>query len=296
MLAYAQAVAAEGSELQVTLWLVGGGGLLAALLALVSYLLVWGRSWLEAASGRLAARMARWFPRRWTTLQRRLGGPARRGLPPLLLALGLTIAFGVVTEGWRGQGDLYAVDHAVNEALDGALPPPVVRAMRAVTHAGDVLTLVVVSGLVGLWLARRRAWTDLWALVFVVVGGQALVWGLKWVFGRDRPGGQLIDNVGESFPSGHAFSSTILYGFLVYLAWQWTGRTGLRAVITAALGLLVAGVCLSRILLSVHWVSDVLGGLLLGLAWLLVSVLLARVLSLPGSRSGLGRSTAPVTS
>ncbi len=282
------------TEPRLVVWLVGAGLLFSALVVLFAYLLMWGRGWLAGGFDRLDAWMAAAWPQRWRAVRGRLAAPVRRGLGPLVLAvvaLALTLAFAAVAESWREQEALYALDRAVHGAVTDVLQPPALALLRAVTHAGDVLAVLGVSLLAAALLYRRAAWTQLWALTFTIVGGQALVWGLKWVFGRARPGGQLVGHVGQSFPSGHALSSTVLYGFLIYLLWRWTRRTAYRVAGTVLLSLLVAGVCLSRVLLSVHWTTDVLGGLLLGMAWLLVSILLAHVLPLPGSPSSLGRST-----
>jgi undecaprenyl-diphosphatase len=72
-------------------------------------------------------------------------------------------------------------------------------------------------------------------------------------------------------PSGHALDATTCYGALVVVAWPHLSR-GQRILATTAASLLVVAVSYSRVVLLSHYLSDVLGGVLLGLAWLLVVV------------------------
>ncbi|MBI4260524.1 MAG: phosphatase PAP2 family protein [Actinobacteria bacterium] len=77
---------------------------------------------------------------------------------------------------------------------------------------------------------------------------------------------QLVPGRGASFPSGHVLASVGFFGMLPVLAWEATGRTWVRAA-AVVLGIgVVLGVAFSRMYLGVHWLTDVVGGLLLGTA------------------------------
>ena len=86
---------------------------------------------------------------------------------------------------------------------------------------------------------------------------------------RPRP---IVDNpvataLGKSFPSGHTMSATVVYGALLVAFWRMLPKRW-RPVAVAATVCLVLAVASSRLLLGVHFLSDVIGGFLLGIAWL----------------------------
>ena len=264
------------------LWLAGGGLLLAILLGVFVNMLVRDlhRS-LRKPLGHLDARLSKAAPRPWTFFKRRFTRKAWYGLTltaSVLLFLATTYVFAEVTEGWRGEEALYRIDQTVHRLLKGTLSGAIAQVMRVATHFGDVLTAAFITVVLTAWFAYRKEKWRLLALFLIMGVGQAILWSLKWIFSRARPTDQLISAVGESFPSGHTFTATVLYGFLIFLVWRYTKRPGVRLGATFSFSLIILLVGLSRILLSVHWVSDVLGGLSIGLAWLICSLLITRIL------------------
>ena len=94
---------------------------------------------------------------------------------------------------------------------------------------------------------------------------------LKLIFQRPRPADPwLVHETGFSFPSGHSMVSMAFYGFLIYLVWRCVRNKKTRNILTAVLGALILLIGLSRIYLGVHYVTDVLGGFLIGLCYLTV--------------------------
>lgn len=70
---------------------------------------------------------------------------------------------------------------------------------------------------------------------------------------------------------------------MIYLAWRFSKRDAVRFGVTIALTLLIVLAGLSRVILRVHWVSDVAGGFTVGLLWLIVSLVLSRDVPVPGT-------------
>ena len=104
---------------------------------------------------------------------------------------------------------------------------------------------------------------------------------------RPRPDDPLVQAYGYSFPSGHAFNSTVSYGLLAIIAWRSDLPLAARRLIVAAAIILVALIGCSRIALGVHYPTDVVAGWLGGLA--LLGLVVAAVTVWSGARSARER-------
>jgi membrane-associated phospholipid phosphatase len=122
--------------------------------------------------------------------------------------------------------------------------------------------------------AWRRDWLRAGALAAAGVGGAALNFGLKTLFHRGRPeySAEFIHRASWSFPSGHAMDSLIVYGFLAFLLLERTTSPTKRRLIVAAAAVLIGAIGFSRMYLGVHYLSDVAGGFLAGMVWLMVCI------------------------
>jgi membrane-associated phospholipid phosphatase len=142
--------------------------------------------------------------------------------------------------------------------------------MFLVSYLGAPAVVVGISLAAALLLAWRRHWYRLLALLLAVPGGSLLNVVVKQAFGCPRPvfDDPLLTLHTYSFPSGHALGATVLYGLLAAFA-VWKVRAwGWRLLAATTGGLLILLICFSRIYLGVHYLSDVLGGIVEGVAWL----------------------------
>ena len=199
-------------------------------------------------------------------------GPGRRSLTPLLAVTGAALVFTIllllVRLQWR---PLESVDHGAAARINGLVAghPALVSVIKAVTWLGSDGVLWTIIGVSAVFLAFRRRWRLVGYLL--VTGAGALVMDpiLKDLVGRLRPvvAHPIAHGGGNSFPSGHSLGSIVCYGavFLVFLP---AARGRWRTVFTAVIVTLVALIGISRILLGVHYLSDVLGGWTLGITWL----------------------------
>lgn len=133
--------------------------------------------------------------------------------------------------------------------------------VEAITRLGDVSVLVGVTVAVALVLERDRAI----AFLGTVIGGFAILGGLKAALAFGRPPGEvhLIETATTGFPSGHALGAAVVYGGLV-LALEGERRRVAAAVVAP----LVVAIALSRIVIGVHYLVDVIVGLGAGVAYL----------------------------
>ena len=96
---------------------------------------------------------------------------------------------------------------------------------------------------------------------------------LKLIFRRDRPSMyNLITEKGYSFPSGHSMVSFAYYGLLIYLIYKYIDNKVLKYILIFILTTIILLVGLSRIYLGVHYTTDVLGGYIFGLLYLIIFI------------------------
>jgi undecaprenyl-diphosphatase len=146
---------------------------------------------------------------------------------------------------------------------------PLIVVSRGATMMGNNLTLWIVTAIGVGYLAIRQRWRLCAYLASTAAGGAILVSVLKALLDRPRPMivAHLVDVRTASFPSGHAMDSAFIYGSLaIVMAAQ--ARRGRRATVATSVAmLLIFAIGASRIILGVHWPTDVAAGWAIGLGW-----------------------------
>ena len=96
---------------------------------------------------------------------------------------------------------------------------------------------------------------------------------IKFIMQRPRPTEfRIIEETGYSFPSGHSMVSLAFYGYLIYLIYKYINNKHLKRTLIIILSVLICIIGVSRIYLGVHYTSDVLGGFLISLAYLIIYI------------------------
>ncbi|MGY1745495.1 phosphatase PAP2 family protein [Blastococcus sp. SYSU D00695] len=216
--------------------------------------------------------------------------PRTRARALAAIAAGLTVLLllgaGVVT----GLDAQIRLDGAVSRALYAGDDRSVAldRLLEVLTAPGTTLVRVVVAAPVVLWLVLRGRWRPLlWVVPALWLIGP-VTHGLKQLVGRARPafegGGLEYGGSSFSFPSGHSSGIATLVTVALVLAWPRLTAAARRIALVAGVALVVL-VGLTRMWLGVHFLSDVLGGWALGVAWSLGLALLLG--GLPGGPAAL---------
>jgi len=213
-------------------------------------------------------------PEPGTTRRARLGPPLGRPrwsfvVLGYLLALLGGWAYGA---GLRAGGDWHTGarwEHTLLLTLRPRAPEALDAVLYAIPWAGTNLTLGPLVAVLAVWLLwQRRRDLATW-LVVAELGVLSLNWLLKHLLERERP--NLFERVGwfgwASYPSGHAMSSLAVLGTFAILAHRATGR---RWPLVAAIVTSVVISC-SRLYHGVHWPTDLIGGTIVGLVWLLAT-------------------------
>ena len=188
----------------------------------------------------------------------------------LTLAI-LLAAFAALAWLVQSGGLVVTLDGLVQSGLAPLRSRPMLLAFQWLTQFGTGGTGAAVSAAASalLWSAGRGALVGPLWLAFI--GAEASTWSIKFLTARVRP--PFLEGLSAgspSFPSAHATVSIAVYGFLA-LATAAAAPERWRMEILAATALLILLISFSRLLLSLHYLSDVIGGLLIGAFWLLLA-------------------------
>ena len=196
----------------------------------------------------------------------------RRGLLPVAVVTAAALIFAVLLLLVRLKWPpLESADHDAATSINNLVAgnSVLVAVVKAITFLGSHGVLWMVIGAAALLLAIRRRWRL--ALYLLVTGAGALVLDpiLKSLVGRLRPvvAHPIAHGAGDSFPSGHSLGSIVCYGAILLVFLPAT-RGRWRTAFIAGIATLVALIGISRIMLGVHYISDVLGGWAIGITWL----------------------------
>ncbi len=220
-------------------------------------------------------------PRLFAYLGNRLDSRQFTGLPLTLLVIAffyiLLVFLGVIDDILRSE-TIVTVDKNIENLLFVYRSPLLVKVFLWITVLGK-FKIVLASALAltlifRLW-NRLKLVAPLWitlagSFLFILLGKEALH--------RPRPAGFAVYSESYfSFPSGHATIAMALFGFTAYFLWTETEtwKTRLNIIFAAAMAILTIG--FSRLYLGVHFLSDVLGGYLLGLLWLIIGICISEL-------------------
>jgi len=189
-------------------------------------------------------------------------------LMSMAVAIIACLGFVEIADEIGADEDLGQFDAALSGALSLHASDDQLRFFATLTDLGDKRFLIPLSAAIGLLLMFRRRWFLAAAWVVATAAGGLVNTALKAIFERSRPeflhGFAAAD--GWSFPSGHSSGSFIVYGLLAYLIVLQSESRWHLPVAALAMSLIVC-VGFSRVILQVHYFSDVLGGYAFGAAW-----------------------------
>ena len=222
-----------------------------------------------SSGGREAALAARW---------RRL----RDGVPSALYLLGwaLVLLVALVALGWLlskvvHDDGIGRADSGLSRWLAGERTADLNQVTRWTTLLSETITVTVLAVLaVAITALVWRRWREPMLVAVAVAGEVAIFLAITLLVDRRRPPVSHLDQAPptSSFPSGHTAAAICLYGALAVLAAQ-RARSALVRGLTLTLAVLIPlAVAAARVYRGMHYLTDVLGGMLLGGAWLLATV------------------------
>lgn len=251
---------------------------------------LWSRvnrtSGLQALTGSIENRV----PRLYGWLARRFSTESFTGLPLTLMlvfaAYLLVLGVGLLQDLFE-EDELTTLDQSINQALDILRNPQFLALFGWITELANNATLTAITLVaVGFLWAHRRA-TYIPGLLLTILGSQAITWLGKFAINRERPEFITFASAASpSFPSAHATGAIAVYGFIAYAIARDLPSTRARLELAFWASAFIALIAFSRMLLSVHYASDIAAGLIVGAFWLLAGFALTEYL-----RERIQRST-----
>ncbi len=167
------------------------------------------------------------------------------------------------------SGSTQAFDEAVIRWMGAHHSPGLDAVMIEITALGTGTVVAMVVAVAALFLVLTQHRYSAILLLASTFGGILLNGVLKLGFNRPRPSifVPAVHTVSSSFPSGHAMSAAIVYSTVAYLAARLHKRQWARWLVMSAALALIALISFSRMYLGVHYPSDVIAGVAIGLAW-----------------------------
>lgn len=193
-----------------------------------------------------------------------------RALPWAILVLATVSALAFLALGVLAFNQhFFDLDHSVHDMVRAGIYPQLRPLMQALSRIGSGYVLIPLTIVAYVLLKRRGHRAARW--VPGMLAGAFVVFALaKWIVARPRP---KLSPYG--FPSAHTFGAVVFFGGVIYALWTIEMRPLWRWVGTIGMLLLIVGVAVSRLYLRSHWLSDVLGGVTGGAAYLLFFLMAA---------------------
>lgn len=191
----------------------------------------------------------------------------------ILVSLCMAVFAGLAVIASTSEHVLLTVDTVVQDAVINSRSGVLDATMMALTELGTRYSIGVLTFALVLWSATSgRGHRFVFVVVAAVILNPVFEVTFKELVGRVRPdAAQLVPGNGPSFPSGHVLASVGFYGLMPLLAWHTTRNAFARFAALAGSLVIIGGVAASRVYLDVHWMTDVVAGLVLGLVLVAVS-------------------------
>lgn len=167
-------------------------------------------------------------------------------------------------------------DLLVSEKIQSINSPIFTNLMWFVSTIGNLPIMVVIVGATGLLLHIFKLRVEAVICTLTAAGSSISGSLVKILVDRPRPNANLVHVFAslsdKSFPSGHVLVFTAFFGFLLFLLLKESKPNIGKILLSVLIFLLIVTIGISRIYLGVHWASDVFGGYLLGMLWLMFTI------------------------
>lgn len=141
---------------------------------------------------------------------------------------------------------------------------------KFITNFGGAIFLSIATVMLFLLIKNKKIGLSIISNIVIITVLNQL---LKRILQRSRPTEfRIVEETGYSFPSGHSMVSMAFYGYLIYLIYRYIKNKYVKWTLITILSILICLIGISRIYLGVHYTSDVLGGFLISISYLVVYI------------------------
>ena len=210
-------------------------------------------------------------------LKKRLEPKVFTGLPLtifIIVFLILLATFIGLTNAIVNSAPIVNLDNNLANALYHLRTPLGVKVFYTITNFADQITIAIllVASLVYLFFKKELAY--LYALIITFIGAEGSAFLIKILIDRARPGADLAYylETSKSFPSGHSTVAMAFFGFVTYYIIHHVNGRGKKSLFILLGVTLIGLIGFSRLYLVEHYMSDVLGGFLVGGLWLVAGI------------------------
>lgn len=141
---------------------------------------------------------------------------------------------------------------------------------KFITNFGGAIFLAVLTIILFILIKNKKIGVSIFSNLAIITALNQL---LKNILQRPRPTEyRIIEETGYSFPSGHSMISMAFYGYIIYLIYKYVKNKYIKWFSIVLLSILICSIGISRIYLGVHYTSDVLGGFLISISYLVIYI------------------------
>lgn len=195
---------------------------------------------------------------------------AKRPIVGVIMFIVGILVFGALYYNFRVEGPLLKWDEryaSILPALGLAGPSYLKYLMNAGFYLGTTVVIAIAAYLI-IYYIHKRFWQEFWMVVLGWGGGGLWFLFLSRTIGRPRPAEQIFLPISiPGFPSGHAISVVVSFGFLAYVFVSKIRSRLWKSVVIITAGLAIAFVGFSRAFTGGHYLTDIIAGYAFGLAW-----------------------------
>jgi len=171
-------------------------------------------------------------------------------------------------------GFLVRLDSIVNSFMPSIRSNFLTNLSIAVSFIFDIKSIIVISLILSAYLWIKSSKKDSIFFIFAMGLNGGVLYILKELIQRARPLNSLVTETGFAFPSAHASTGIVFFGALIYLIHNSDKSRNLKLISILISLVMIIFICFARLYLNVHWFSDVLGGIAIGIFILTGCILL----------------------
>ena len=186
------------------------------------------------------------------------------------------IIFILILIGISSNGFLVNLDSSIN-SLWAIKNPFLTNVSKIIDLVFDTWSMIVISLFLSVFLCFKYSKKEGAFFSFTILLGAAVIYLTKEFVQRARPSNALINSSSFAFPSGHTATAVVFFGLLIYLILRKSKSKSFKLVFIFVSIFMIVLIGFTRLYLNLHWFSDVLGGLALGVFVLTSCILLKNI-------------------